>query len=347
MLRDYHARKNVMSTNRPDPFVRKNPGDVIRSGDWNELQVLARENIDKVNGELKSHNHAEGVGLKIPGEGIEEKAINESHIDPESNLVINQLNVATETQLAKAKISQHLSIATRSEKHLLNLPGDNNSLSLGDNIFINGQGSTGRISNNAFIQDGKWTISDPAARASTIELRDNGMIEMYGTATPGGTDWRKMFGFDASLNVAYFPGKMVRRMFIATGLGPNDETDNGQIKSRVLNFNKAYNDTAIRIQYCDNFRIYCNNCAARWEIRVDGKAPPGGPIYQDKYTGTAIGTITNQHEFTTILGYAQGLPAGDHQIQIWVGPAPGYGVANYYTGWNNSRWTIEAEEVWI
>lgn len=337
-----------MAESRIDPYVRKNPGDVIRSGDWNEAQVLVREDITQINDSFNTHTHTgEADGLRIPRNGIEPNAINETLVDPNSALKIASLEVGEDTKLNRVNINGPLSIGTSNTTHIMNLPAGEASLSLGENIFVNGEGSTGRISNNAFRKDGSWQFADPSARASTISLRDNGMIEMYGTVTPGQSDWKKLFGMDASLNVAYFPGKLIRRMYIATDLGPNDGTDQGQIKSRILNINKAYKDTAIRILYCDNFRVLGHTKAARWEIRVDGKAPPGGAIYQDKYTRNYSTHNMNQHEPATILGYAQGLSVGDHQIQIWIGPSPGYPVADFYTGWNKSRWTIEAEEVWV
>ncbi len=144
-------------------------------------------------------------------------------------------------------------------------------------------------------------------------------------------------------------GHLIREITVATNLGPNDGTDEGQIKTRALKFEKRYDDTAIRIFYCDNLRIHGNNVAARWEIRVNGKAPPGGAIYQDKYTINIAKDQgdSNKHEPATIIGYATGIKAGNHTIGIWVGPVPGQKSANAYTGWNNSRWTIEAQEVWI
>ncbi len=144
-------------------------------------------------------------------------------------------------------------------------------------------------------------------------------------------------------------GDLIRKVAIATGLGPGDDTDSGQIVSRVLSFSKQYDDTAIRILYCDNIRVLGTNVAARWEIRIDGQPVPGGAIYQDKYTDQG-----NMHMPTTILGYATKVGAGAHEIQIWVGSTPGYpatasggSAVNAYTGWLNSRWTIEAQEVWL
>lgn len=148
----------------------------------------------------------------------------------------------------------------------------------------------------------------------------------------------------ASLTVK---GQIIREVVVATGLGPGDGIDEGQIVSRTLQFTKHYTDTAIRIVYCDNLRINGSNVASRWEIRIDGSAPPDGMICQDKYTSTTGGT-SNQHEPSTIVGFARGVSAGSHTIEIWVGKTPtSHKLADAYTGWINSRWTIEAEEVWI
>jgi len=138
-------------------------------------------------------------------------------------------------------------------------------------------------------------------------------------------------------------GHLIRKVYVATGLGPGDATSNGQIVTRVLTFTKLYDDSAIRILYCDNLRVAGGNSSARWEIRIDGKSAPGGAIYQDKY-----GEPGNHHDPTTIMGYATGVKAGSHTIGIWVnGTAyPGHRL-DPYTGWLNSRWTLEAQEVWI
>nr|VFK33549.1 MAG: hypothetical protein BECKMB1821G_GA0114241_11654 [Candidatus Kentron sp. MB]VFK33559.1 MAG: hypothetical protein BECKMB1821I_GA0114274_10486 [Candidatus Kentron sp. MB]VFK76685.1 MAG: hypothetical protein BECKMB1821H_GA0114242_10693 [Candidatus Kentron sp. MB] len=140
-------------------------------------------------------------------------------------------------------------------------------------------------------------------------------------------------------------GLFIRKVFVATGLGPGDDTDpvagGRRIISRTLKFTKLHADTAIRVLYCDNLRILGNNVAARWEIRLDGAHPPGGSIYQDKYARTG-----DQHDPATILGYATGVPAGDHQIQIRVNIVGG-STTDADTGWANSRWTIEAQKVWM
>ena len=51
---------------RPEPYVKRAAGDVIRADHWNEAQVRAREDIG-------AHDHTGGLGAPIPREGILEK----------------------------------------------------------------------------------------------------------------------------------------------------------------------------------------------------------------------------------------------------------------------------------
>ena len=78
---------------RPEPYVRRDPGDVIRSGDWNELQVQTRE-------EVHVHRHTGGAdGLKISRSGIEAKAIDGGLIDPAASVVLDSLTVNRELKI--------------------------------------------------------------------------------------------------------------------------------------------------------------------------------------------------------------------------------------------------------
>jgi hypothetical protein len=185
-----------------------------------------------------------------------------------------------------------------------------------------------------------WQYDPPTPRFRILPNGDT-MLAVSGGNVGIGTTAPK-----AKLTIS---GDLIRKVAIATGLGPEDDTDNGQIVSRVLTFTKHYADTAIRILYCDNLRVWDNlfnapattGTAARWEIRIDGKSVPGGAIYQDKYADRG-----NDHAPATILGYATGIGAGAHTIGVWVSSITSY-VNNAYTGWHDSRWTIEAQEVWI
>jgi len=83
----------------------------------------------------------------------------------------------------------------------------NQNLSVGDGLFIQGRPGTdtGSLTKNAFINPaGNWQIKDTNKKAFTVELRDSGMLELYGTVTQGQTDWRKMATFDAPNNYIEF-----------------------------------------------------------------------------------------------------------------------------------------------
>ena len=70
---------------RPDAYVRKDPGDIIRSGDWNELQIRTREDI-------RGHKHTgKDDGTLIPRAGIEANAIDGSRIDPTADVTVKTL----------------------------------------------------------------------------------------------------------------------------------------------------------------------------------------------------------------------------------------------------------------
>jgi len=264
---------------RPDPYVRKDPNDLIRSGDWNELQIQTRE-------EILSHTHT-GIhdgkhhGSLLPGAAI----------DPATGISAKTLTTSS-------------------------------NLTVGGDLRVNG----------------KLLLGDIADLLATVKgLRGNVGI---GTETP-----RARLEVVGDLNVT---DEFVRKISVATGLGPGDDTDNGQIASRVLTFNKVYAETAIRIIYCDAFRVRGNDSAARWEIKVDGNAPPGGRLCYDKCSKTSLApnVVTSHNEPATIFGYAVGVAPGIHTISVWVGPIAPYSC-DAYTGWESSRWTLEAQEVWM
>ncbi len=135
-------------------------------------------------------------------------------------------------------------------------------------------------------------------------------------------------------------GAFIRTIARATAIGPVETADTGRLLSRTLNFTKTKDETAIRVGYTDNFRVNGQNSSGRWEIRVNGLPPAGGNVQFDIYEASG-----NHHFSSTLVGYLEGVPAGTHSIEIWVGPTSTSG-GDLYTGWQETRWTIEAEEVY-
>jgi hypothetical protein len=68
-----------------EPYVSKQPGDIIRAGDWNDMQSKARD-------EIRGHTHTgDGDGRRIPRTGIEPKAIDGGLIDPGADVTVKSL----------------------------------------------------------------------------------------------------------------------------------------------------------------------------------------------------------------------------------------------------------------
>lgn len=152
---------------------------------------------------------------------------------------------------------------------------------------------------------------------------------------------------DADEVNANFEALAYRSIPRATGLGPIDGTDSGALASRVLNVTKDRNDTALRVLYSDSFRTISNSGSGscRWEIRFDGASCPGGALVYDLFVPSNGPVPYNIIRFSSAAGYCEGLSAGPHTVQIYVGDTPGFSNSDCFTGWNDQRWTIEAEEV--
>lgn len=126
-----------------------------------------------------------------------------------------------------------------------------------------------------------------------------------------------------------------------TGIGPGDNTDFGPIVSRTLTVAKDRSDTALRIAYTDNLGVLLPNKSCRWEIRIDGAPCPSGALVYDLLSESAF-----HHVSSTVTGYCNEITAGPHAVAVFVGSTPGYTGTNCYTGFNESRWVLEVEEVY-
>lgn len=201
-------------------------------------------------------------------------------------------------------------------------------LNVGDAISIDGEvHSVAAITSDAQLT---LDVAHSTGASGAFAYTDNDLLLLKSG------DTQERFAVDKS-------GHLIRRIQRATGLGPVDGTSNGQIVSRVLTVNKSRADTALRIGYSDNFLVHGNPGSCRWELRVDGLSCPGGTLIYDSYSSST--SIARYYPHST-FGYCEGISAGVNEIQVWVAPVPGQPVGNCSVGWNNSRWTLEAEEVY-
>lgn len=127
-----------------------------------------------------------------------------------------------------------------------------------------------------------------------------------------------------------------RRLFHVTG-SISDDTDNGFLSGRSLSFTKVRSTSLLRITYSDNLRVMSAN-ACQWEIYLDGN-PLATPLKTALRNDTGL-----THRQSTLVGYAPGVAAGTHTMQVKVSSAPGYAGADCYTGWQ-STFLLEVEEL--
>lgn len=191
-----------------------------------------------------------------------------------------------------------------------------------------------------FAHDGVWVpLADSSHKHSTLSASDGSPLAIY-------VDTAGLVGIGTTAPKAMLEvnGDVIRSIARAVGYG-NDETDAGELAGRTLVFTKKQSSTGVRVTYTDNMRVYSPSSAAagRWEVLFNGAACANpGPLVYDYYDNLAGHVL---HRSQTVCGTCFGLPAGSTTIQIRVVDVPSSVSGDRSTGWNNSYWSIEAEEV--
>jgi hypothetical protein len=92
-----------------NPYIRKDPGDIMMAADWNQMQVQVRD-------EIHQHTHTGGdSGMVLGRSAIAPNAIDGSRIDPSANvevgaLKVNKREVLAEIDALKAQMDKNLSL---------------------------------------------------------------------------------------------------------------------------------------------------------------------------------------------------------------------------------------------
>ena len=186
------------------------------------------------------------------------------------------------------------------------------------------------------VNDGKLSFIRSPWEDKNLVLDGAGNVGI-GTGTPAAKlHVAGALRVDADLDVGGF---VIRKVWAAMGYGgPNGSgeyhtTANGKLTDRVLKINKNRSDTALRIVYCDNFRVNGNPAHTQWQIRVDNQVLTPTINAQKWAHGS-------HHDPGMVMGYAKGISAGPHEISVYIVTSTG----EPFTGWSQS-WALEVEEV--
>ena len=107
-------------------------------------------------------------------------------------------------------------------------------------------------------------------------------------------------------------------------------------------FNKLHVNTALRVSYQGNVRVYSDKACNRWYFKFNGNEcsgplPIDSVVFNDWAGGRA--TIHRNHFFQ---GYCENPARGTVSVDLWVGSCSWTSPGDAYTGWDSvSRIIIE------
>ncbi|XP_078343513.1 collagen triple helix repeat-containing protein 1-like isoform X3 [Oculina patagonica] len=118
------------------------------------------------------------------------------------------------------------------------------------------------------------------------------------------------------------------------------DTDNGKIKE--CSFNKLRSDTALKVSYQGNIRIYTSAGCNRWYFKFNGNECSGPMTIDSVLYNYWPGGLSNIHRPHFFEGYCENLTRGTVRVELWVGKCRYWTQGDAYTGWESvSRIMIE------
>ncbi|XP_066014791.1 collagen triple helix repeat-containing protein 1-like [Pocillopora verrucosa] len=120
----------------------------------------------------------------------------------------------------------------------------------------------------------------------------------------------------------------------------NDDRDSGKIKD--CSFNKLQSDTAIKVSFQGNMRVYSSSKCNRWFFKFNGNECSGPMTIEAVVYNSWPSRNPNLLHHRSFEGFCENIPQGRVTVELWVGQCPTYTLGDAFTGWNSvSRIMIE------
>lgn len=89
----------------PDPYISKQPNDLIKAADWNQIQIDARTEIEANNALALTHDHTGGdMGVQLGTDAIADGAVTMAKLAEDVSVGVADGSVGT-TQLADSAVT--------------------------------------------------------------------------------------------------------------------------------------------------------------------------------------------------------------------------------------------------
>ena len=107
-------------------------------------------------------------------------------------------------------------------------------------------------------------------------------------------------------------------------------------------FNKLQSNSALRVSFQGNTRVYEHNKCNRWYFKFNGNECSGPMTIEAAVLNIWSSGNSDLFHHRSFEGYCENLPQGAVRVELWVGRCSGYILGDAYTGWNSvSRIMIE------
>ena len=107
-------------------------------------------------------------------------------------------------------------------------------------------------------------------------------------------------------------------------------------------FNKLQSNTAIKVSFQGNMRIYGSQKCNRWFFKFNGNECSGPMTIEAVVYNYWPSGDPNLLHHRSFEGYCENIPRGTVRVELWVGKCPGETLGNANTGWKSvSRTMIE------